>query len=32
MRDGTVIEVSRAESETGWRLDRELGEAASGPG
>jgi predicted MFS family arabinose efflux permease len=25
MRDGTVIEVSRAESESGWRLDRELG-------
>jgi hypothetical protein len=24
MRDGTVIEVSRGESESAWRLDREL--------
>jgi MFS family permease len=24
MRDGTVIEVSRGEAESGWRLDREL--------
>jgi len=25
MRDGTVIEVSRGDADTGWRLDRELG-------
>jgi MFS family permease len=24
LRDGTVIEVSKADAETGWRLDREL--------
>jgi hypothetical protein len=24
MRDGTVIEVSRGETEAAWRLDREL--------
>jgi hypothetical protein len=25
LRDGTVIEVSRGESDLGWRLDREIG-------
>jgi MFS family permease len=25
LRDGTVIEVSRGESDPGWRLDREIG-------
>jgi hypothetical protein len=25
MRDGTVIEVSKGDADSGWRLDREIG-------